>query len=172
MLKAIGSRKNLKDELYYSYISDIIESSIIQDLKQYTHHVYTTRFQHSINVSYYNYKICHFFGLDERAGARSGLLHDLYFYSTNNKPSKHHLKNHPQVALKNASECFYLSPIEEDIILKHMFPITKERPKYKETYVIIFVDKYCAIVENIICRLHKLHNIKLHKKKKVSSNVY
>ena len=81
MLKAICSKKNLKDELYYSYISDIIETSIIQDLKQYTHHVYTTRFQHSINESYYNYKICHFYGLDERAGARSGLLQDLYFNS-------------------------------------------------------------------------------------------
>ncbi|MCD7801277.1 MAG: HAD family hydrolase [Ruminococcus sp.] len=156
MINAIGSKKDLKDELYYNYISDIIESSLLQDLKQYTHHVYTTRFQHSINVSYYNYKVCHFFGLDEKAGARAGLLHDLYFYSTNNRPSKLHLKNHPQIALKNASENFCLSPIEKDIISKHMFPITKERPKYKETYVIIFVDKYCALVENLFCRLQKL----------------
>jgi len=156
MINAIGSKKDLKDELYYNYISDIIESSLLQDLKQYTHHVYTTRFQHSINVSYYNYKVCHFFGLDEKAGARAGLLHNLYFYSTNNRPSKLHLKNHPQIALKNASENFCLSPIEKDIISKHMFPITKERPKYKETYVIIFVDKYCALVENLFFRLQKL----------------
>lgn len=169
MLKAIGSKKNLKDELYYSYISDIVESTQLQNLKQYTHHVCTTRFQHSINVSYYNYKICHFFGLDEKAGARAGLLHDLYFYSTNNKPSKLHLKNHPQIALKNASENFLLSPIEKDIISNHMFPITKERPKYKETYVIVFVDKYCALAEHIFYRLHKLSTLRLNRKKKVNT---
>lgn len=156
MLKAVGSKRNLKEEVYYNYISDIIENTTLQDLKNYTHHVCTTRFQHSLNVSYYNYKVCHLFGLNERAGARAGLLHDLYFYSTNNKPSKMHLKGHPLTALQNASEKFTLSAMEQDIISKHMFPITKELPKYRETCVIIFVDKYCAIIEHLFYRLDKI----------------
>jgi uncharacterized protein len=160
MVKAVGSRKNLKNEVYYTYVEDIIDSVEIQDLKNYTHHMCTTRFQHSVNVSYYNYKVCHWFGLDEKAGARAGLLHDLYFYSTNNKPSKEHLKMHPLTALRNASETFELSPLEMDIIEKHMFPITKKFPKYKETVVIILVDKYCALAENIFYRLGWLHNRK------------
>ncbi|MGN1411046.1 MAG: HDIG domain-containing metalloprotein [Oscillospiraceae bacterium] len=164
MIKAVGSKKNLKNDIYYTYIEDIINSEEIQDLKNYTHHIYTTRFQHSVNVSYYNYKVCHWLGLDEKAGARAGLLHDLYFYSTNNNPTKEHLKQHPQTALKNASEMFELSPIEVDIIEKHMFPITKKLPKYKETVVIILVDKYCALAEHIFYRLERLSLLRKNKK--------
>jgi uncharacterized protein len=159
MIKAVGSRKDLKCDIYYEYIRDIFESEEFQSLKNFTHHFCTTRFQHSVNVSYYNYRVCHFFGLDERAGARAGLLHDLYFYSTNNKPSKVHLRSHPLTALQNANQNFELSPMEKDIISKHMYPLTKERPKYKETYVIVFVDKYCAIAEHVFYRLGKLVSI-------------
>lgn len=164
MIKAVGSKKNLQNETYYTYIEDIIDSEEFQDLKNYTHHMCTTRFQHSVNVSYYNYKICHWLGLNEKAGARAGLLHDLYFYSTNNRPSKEHLKNHPQMALQNASEVFELTPLEADIIEKHMFPITKKFPKYKETIVIIIVDKYCALAEHIFYRLGKLSLLRKHRK--------
>ena len=77
MIKAVGSRKNLRNDIYYTYVEDIINSKEIQYLKNYTHHMCTTRYQHSVNVSYYNYKMCHWFGLNERAGARAGLLNDL-----------------------------------------------------------------------------------------------
>ena len=82
MLKAIGSRKNLKQQLYYEFVADLLESKSVQDLKQYRHHIKTTRFQHSLNVSYYNYLICKFFHWDAVSAARAGLLHDLYFYET------------------------------------------------------------------------------------------
>ena len=82
MLKAIGSRKDLKQQLYYEFVADLLESKSVQDLKQYRHHIKTTRFQHSLNVSYYNYLICKFFHWDAVSAARAGLLHDLYFYET------------------------------------------------------------------------------------------
>lgn len=164
MIKAIGSKKDLRNEVYYTYIEDIIDTEEFQNLKKYTHHMCTTRFQHSLNVSYYNYKVCHWFGLNEKAGARAGLLHDLYFYSTNNRPSKEHLKNHPKIALQNASQVFNLTPLEMDIIEKHMFPITKKFPKYKETVVIILVDKYCALAEHIFHRLGRISSVMNHKK--------
>ena len=37
-----------------------------------------------------------------------------------------------------------LSAIEEDIILKHMWPLTLRIPKYKESFLIMFLDKYVA----------------------------
>lgn len=40
----------------------------------------TSRFQHSLNVSYYSFIICRKFGLDAYSAARAGLLHDLYYY--------------------------------------------------------------------------------------------
>ena len=65
--------------------------------------------------------------------------------------------------MHNASEIFELSPLEMDIIEKHMFPITRKLPKYKETVIIILVDKYCALAEHIFYRLEK---ISLSRKKK------
>ena len=106
MLKAIGSRKDLKQQLYYEFVADLLESKSVQDLKQYRHHIKTTRFQHSLNVSYYNYLICKFFHWDAVSAARAGLLHDLYFYETADydatETHESHSAHHPQVALHNA----------------------------------------------------------------------
>ena len=35
----------------------------------------------------------------------------------------------------------------KDVIVKHMWPLTIKFPKYKESYIVTFVDKYCATVE-------------------------
>lgn len=151
MIKAIGSKKNLEENLYYKYIQDLIQNKDVLRLNEYTHHKYTTRLQHSINVSYYNYLVCHFLGFDEKAGARAGLLHDLFYYNRKEyircAGEKFHNARHPRIALENACERFEMSPMEKDIIVKHMFPLTLSLPKYKETVVIIFVDKYCAMAE-------------------------
>jgi uncharacterized protein len=150
-LKVTGSRKDIQNLPFYEYIAELIETPEIEDLKNFTHHLKTTRFQHSLNVSYYNYKVCKFLGWDYISAARGGLLHDLYFYNTAEYEKLEndnigHLKNHPQVALKN-SDKFHLNRLERDIIAKHMFPFAWTPPKYKETYVIVLVDKFCAILE-------------------------
>lgn len=77
MLRAICSKKNLAEIAYYECIKDIIESEEIIKLKNITHHISTTRFQHCLNVSYYNYVICGKLGLDAVSAARAGLMHDL-----------------------------------------------------------------------------------------------
>ncbi|MDR1674238.1 MAG: HDIG domain-containing protein [Oscillospiraceae bacterium] len=149
MLKAFGSRKILTQTPYFKLMEELICTKEIQSLKEYTHHKKTTRFQHCLNVSYYNYVICRRFGLDAYAAARAGLLHDLFFYDSTayKKHRGHkHLRKHPLVAAENAQQ-FGLSPLELDIVKKHMFPITSALPKYRETVVIIFVDKYCALLE-------------------------
>ena len=82
MLNAIGSKKNLlNNELsngYFNTVSDLIENEMVLKMKAFTQHGYTSTFQHCVNVSYYNYKLCIFFNLDARAGARAGLLHDFF----------------------------------------------------------------------------------------------
>ena len=47
----------------------------------------------------------------------------------------------------NAKKYFNINEIEKDMILKHMFPLTLKFPKYKETFVIILVDKWCTMKE-------------------------
>ena len=152
---AIGSRINLlSNELsngYYDTVKDLLEHELVQKMKEFTQHGNTSTFQHCVNVSYYNYKLCRFFGLDARAGARAGLLHDFFLYDwhTHTKETGDHFHGmtHPKAALKNACRYFELTPREKDIILKHMFPLTITPPSYRETVVIILVDKYCGLIE-------------------------
>lgn len=163
MLKAIGSKVDLEDENasdYYYFVADLLESEPVLKMKEFTHHGETTCFQHCLNVSYYNYKVCRFFSLNERAGARAGLLHDLFLYDWHTyKPCKGerlHGFTHAKTALKNVRENFYVSDLESDMIEKHMFPLNLTAlPKYRETLVIVLVDKYCGLIETVIPRFKK-----------------
>ena len=85
MRSAIGSKINLisSDELakiYMECVFDIFENEKVKKLDRCEQHNHTSRLQHSINVSYYSFLICHKFGWDYRSAARAGLLHDLFFY--------------------------------------------------------------------------------------------
>ena len=165
MLKAIGSKVNLlrdeKAEAYYRLVADLLENELVLKMKEFTHHGDTTCFQHCLNVSYYNYKICRFFSLNERAAARAGLLHDLFLYDWHtykpNKGERLHGFTHAKTALKNVRENFFITALESDIIEKHMFPLNITAiPRYRETVVIVIVDKYCGLLETVIPRLKKI----------------
>lgn len=166
MLKAICSHKELTDSIFYCCIDDIIGAPEVERLKTITHHITTTRFQHCLNVSYYCYQVCRALHLDARSAARAGLLHDLFYYDrkeynshkSKNQPS--HSKKHSDIAVHNAERLTEINPMERDIIEKHMFPMTLSLPKYKETYIITFVDKYCAILEFCVPRVQKFINIR------------
>jgi len=160
MLKAICSKKDLAKLSYYECIKDIIECDELARLKNITHHISTTRFQHCLNVSYHNYVICKKLGLDSTSAARAGLLHDLFYYDRKkyNKSGKQisHSLFHSLLALDNAEKLIEINDCERDIIEKHMWPVTRKRPKYKEGYVIVIVDKYCAVLEFMLPKLKKL----------------
>lgn len=155
MEKAIGSRinlKNLEDILAVEYMScvwDIIDNEKIQKMDQYVQHCQTSRLQHSINVSYYSFLICRFLGWDYRSAARAGLMHDMFYYDWRVTKSirSNHASWHPRVALDNAQKITELNKIEKDAIIKHMWPCTLVPPRYKESYVVTFVDKICAVCE-------------------------
>lgn len=80
-----------------------------------------------------------------------GMLHDLFLYDWR-KPRPNgkglHAFRHSRLALNNAMSLFDLNSIEKDIILKHMWPLTISLPKYRESFIITFVDKYVTLLEN------------------------
>ena len=154
MIKAIGSRIYIENDdnqiaiNYYDCIRDIISSDVVNHLSDFNHHINVTRLQHSINVSYYSFLFCNKFGLNARAAARGGLLHDLFFYSIKDeKLGTKHISFHPKKALQNAETVFNLTNMEKDIIVKHMWPISLGNPKYKESLIVSCIDKYCATCE-------------------------
>ncbi len=162
MLKAICSRKELTSSSYYCCISDIIDLPQLEQLKDITHHISTTRFQHCVNVSYYSYIVCRKLHLNARSAARAGLLHDLFYYdrkeynSARMKGDPSHSRHHSAIALKNAKGITEVNAIEEDMIAKHMWPMTLKLPKYRETYVITVIDKYCAVLEFCVPQITRI----------------
>ena len=154
MNKVIGSRVDLNDDNnkyaveFRTYIEDLFDNDTVQKLDRFTQHFHTSRLQHILNVSYYSYRIAKVIGCDCRAAARAGLLHDLFWYDWRNKKTPQmHAFLHPRLALKNASKITELSSREEDAILKHMWPLYRGIPKYKESYAVTLADKYAATLE-------------------------
>lgn len=160
MIGLIKSKLKLKQDFrvydeYKKCTYDLIQNEAVQSMKKYIQHSDVSCFEHSINVSYISYLICRYLGFDYRAAARGGLLHDFFLYDWHDTKPESGLHGfvHPRIALYNANERFTLNKIEKDIIEKHMWPLTIKLPKYKESYIIVLVDKYCSIMEII-----KLHN--------------
>lgn len=141
-----------QDKEYMSIVGDLLKNKNLLKLDDITHHHYTTRLMHSIFVSYVSYKITKARGLDYVSTARAGLLHDFFLENREElaelKMGSHN-SAHPLIALKNAEKITELNELEKDIILKHMFLCTvKVRvPRFKESWIVSMVDKYCAIKE-------------------------
>ena len=146
-------KKNWRlDGLYVSHVADLLRHAPVQQLQHITHHHHSTRLDHSLAVSYLSYRIVRFMGWDARAVARAGLLHDLFYYDWRTTKFKEgsHAYVHPRIACHNASKLTSLSALEKDIIVKHMWLATLALPRYKESYVVSFVDKYCAVCEFLL----------------------
>jgi len=149
----MNGRKPFEDE-YYEAIQDICEHEEFLKLKEYFHHN-SSIYEHVQDVAYFSYRICKFLKLDYRSAARGALLHDFFLYDWRNHdvPDLHRKKfhgiEHPMIAVANAKKYFSINEIEEDIIKKHMWPLTLIPPKYKESFIVSFADKYLSSKEFI-----------------------
>lgn len=144
--------KKLKEESFYlneefnSIITDIINNDNFKEMKKITHHG-ITRFNHSLRVSYYTYLITKKLKLNYVESTRAALLHDFFTDETSEMKTKKALREHPKIALENSKKYFELSKMQEDIILKHMYPITTKMPKYKESWIVDVVDDVASLYE-------------------------
>ncbi len=153
---------------FFDCIADFYYTDEIQQMSDYSQHGSVQRLQHMHSVAYISYKIAKKLDLDYYSTARGAILHDLFFYECKKEdfPALIHGKIHPFLALKNARSLsrkinIQLSDLEEDIICRHMFPLTPVPPKYKESYIVSMVDKYVATMEIIMYISEKMrHNMK------------
>ena len=143
----------LQDTEYMQIIKDILENKSVQQMKQYRQHFNVTCFDHCLFVSYNTYLLCKRYNLDYISAARAGMVHDLFLYDWRKRQDGRkglHAYTHPMQAYRNASTFLKLNDKEKDMIIKHMWPVTLALPRYKETFLMIFLDKYFAVEERKI----------------------
>ena len=142
-----------KEVEFQEIIHSLIQHPTVQEMRNYRQHFQTSCYEHCYQAAYYCYKIAKKFHWDYRSVTRAAMLHDLFLYDWRLRQDGRkglHAFTHPKTALTNATKLFTLNKKEKDIILKHMWPVTFFHfPKYKESYIITLVDKYCAIQESI-----------------------
>ena len=142
----------LSDPEYRECVADILKDASFVEGTRYPHHG-ASIYDHVVRVSYISYFLCKRLHRDYISAARGGLLHDFFQYNRRdpldpNRPTQRlHGFCHPEIALQNANSCYTLNAKEQDIIRKHMWPLTSELPRYCESFVVSLVDKYVALFE-------------------------
>lgn len=140
-----------QDQEYLDCVRDILDNKVFQSMDQFIQHGHTTCKEHCVQVSYIAYQICKNRGWDSRSAARAGLLHDLFLYDwhTHARETGEHFHGftHPRVAMENAIKYFGIPEKEQNMILRHMWPLTPVPPRYKEGYTILYADKICGLAE-------------------------
>jgi uncharacterized protein len=149
----------MKDDTYEEYLSlvkDILYDDDFIKLKNCNHHG-TTRYDHSLKVSYSAYKIAKKYKLSYEEVAISALLHD--FFNNEDASLKERFKatfTHPVEAENNARDKFNITEKEAKIIRCHMFPINLTLPRDRESWVVTICDKIVYFQEYSLNILYKL----------------
>ncbi len=107
--------------------------------------------EHCISVTFLSVRIARSLRLkvDYPALIQGALLHDYFLYDWHEKDRSHSLHgfHHAKKAVENAREDFLLSDKVQNIILRHMFPLTGIPPACREAWIVCFADKICAAAE-------------------------
>lgn len=141
------------------YAKDILNSANFQRTKEHIQHGNMTVNEHCINVAKTSLMIKKKLHItcNQRDLVRGALLHDYFLYDWHKKdlknPHKLHGFYHPGRALRNAKKEYVLTKRQEDIIKKHMWPLTVVPPMCREAWIVTAADKYCSLMETF--RLHK-----------------
>lgn len=138
---------------YYKIVKDILNHPEFIKRKEYMHHDDISVYDHCLAVSKLSYKLARQMNLDYKSAAIGGLLHDFYSKPWQDKETKStkllekHGFTHARDALHNAHKYFpeLMNEKIDNIILRHMFPLNKIPPKYKEGWIVTVVDKYISL---------------------------
>lgn len=142
-------RKSKYYQEFLWHVQDLVSHPLVQSMDQYSHHAHTSCLDHSMGVAYSSFLIAKRLRMDARAVARGGLLHDFFLYDWRVKGSHDgmHAFSHPRYAMENAIKHFDINPLEQEIILTHMFPLGKHVPRTRESLTVCLMDKACAVCE-------------------------
>ena len=138
------------DKNFMTLANPVLSHKEFIKTKSVVHHG-NTRYNHSVRVAYFSYKIAKVIGGDTSSIVRAGALHD-FFLERDDKNIMTETKmliKHPTIAKENAINYFGVNSKEQNIIESHMFPISNVAPKSKEAWIVTLCDKLVAIGEGL-----------------------
>ena len=142
------------DKLISLEIEYLIENTRFEETKKYIQHGNTSVYEHSVKVAYMSCYLVEKLGIkvNSQSMIRGALLHDYFLYDWHdgNAHEGLHGFRHPYKALKNAKEDLVINHIEENIILRHMFPLVPIPPACKESWIVTLADKISAMEETMV----------------------
>jgi uncharacterized protein len=153
---------------FETIVKDILVHSEFQKIKEIDHHG-NGLYEHSVSVAYHAYRVAKILGRDYESVARGALLHDFFIESWHGKKINStgiqrikdmHGFSHPKTALVNAKKHFYINKRQEDMIVKHMFPLTPVPPIYLESWIVTVVDKIVATREMVFEKTNPMRRLK------------
>ncbi len=139
-------KQEIENIEFLNIIEPIVNNEEYCQMKKITHHG-ITRFDHSMRVAYFSYRITKWLHLDYRETAIAAMLHDFFLDGEVEGNKLLQLRRHPDYAITHSLKYFDLSEKQMDIIKTHMFPITFRPPKYIESWIVDIVDDISAIYE-------------------------
>lgn len=150
-MRKTAQERAWEEEEFKGIYHGLLRECGLEQTGAFAQHGSTTRLMHSLAVAYYSYRLARFTRLPFRWEelVRGALLHDYFLYDAQDGDPAHrwHWTRHPAVAAENARRELPLTPVEEDTIRRHMFPLTVRPPKYREGLVVCLVDKGCSVYE-------------------------
>lgn len=140
--------KIYNDKEFMKYANPVLSHNEFLKTKEIVHHG-NTRYNHSVRVAYFSYKLSNAIGGDTSSVVRAGALHDFFLErdDRNIASETKMLIKHPSIAKENAKYYFGINDKEKNIIESHMFPISNRVPKSKEAWIVSLCDKIVAIGE-------------------------
>ena len=147
-------------QLLRTLIADLDRTGRLALARAAIQHGSTTVFAHCVKVACFSLFLANklHIPVNTHALLRGALLHDYFLYDWHEKNAGHrfHGFTHPATALKNAQEDFMLTPVEKDIIARHMFPLCPIPPRCREAWLVCAADKYCSLLETLTPLLRAL----------------
>lgn len=134
---------------FTALVDDLLTHPKVNELHSYSQHLNTSRLQHSLNVAYYSFLFSKRLKANTEETVRAALLHDFFLYDwrSDQPVAGSHLDVHPQQALLNAKTVTDVTPLMEDVILSHMWPLGSQKPNSKEAWIVSIADKVCTMME-------------------------
>ncbi|MDY6035014.1 MAG: HD domain-containing protein [Bulleidia sp.] len=151
------STENKYSKMVMDIVKTLEDTGRYSQAKDFMQHGKTSVYAHSIDVAITACKLAenYHFDVDYPSMIKGALLHDYFLYDWHVPHIEYGLHGftHPYIAAQNAKDDYGLTPVEEDIIIHHMFPLTLYPPQSKEAWLVCWADKICAARESVVTRL-------------------